>query len=107
MILAHERDCPLLPTDEVGAGFAAADQPHPASLHQNLCGARARIVVRCLNSAVGAGSPQDEYIIRSDISERPIPEEAIARFADGADDVGAGKRSGRSMGARDGMRRII
>ncbi len=55
----------LLATDEVSAGFAAADQLGLASLNQNFRGAWARIVVEIVNTVPYAcrSAPQHQHIL--------------------------------------------
>jgi hypothetical protein len=102
-----EDSCLLFASNKIGARLAAADQPHTVSIHENFRGARARIVIGRLDRAVCASAPQDEHILRTNFSERPILQETITRFTNWADDVGTVERPGRPPGARDGVRRII
>ncbi len=50
-------------------------------------GLRARVVVRGLREAVGAGTPENQQISLFRQFHWPIVKEAVACFADGADDV--------------------
>lgn len=107
MIFANGYVGHLFPAHQVSAGLAAADQAQVVSLGQNFRGARARIVIRRLHGAIGAGSPKDQHIVRNHVSKWPILQEAIARFTDWADDIGASERSRSALGAGNGMRRAI
>src|SRR5277367_3742069 len=77
----------LLAAGQILERFAATDDAESLLVHQDRGGARAGIVIRSLSESVCAGAPDSQHIAWFRQFDWPIAEEAVARFAHGADDI--------------------
>src|SRR5690606_35261790 len=69
-------------------GFAGGDEVEVSLVHQDLGGEVAGVVAAGHGEAVGAGAEEGQVFAFADFLEPALLGEAVAAFADGADDVG-------------------